>query len=56
MIPVPEGFSENLVEFTRNEFDLTYDEVRTIVKYNQVCLPNDVCFDLDDIENVCCPF
>lgn len=53
---VPNDFSENLLDYTREKFQLDYDDVHTLVKNSQVCFPNGHCTDVDDIGSICCPF
>lgn len=53
---VPNDFSENLLDYTRQEFKLDYDDIHTMITEYQVCFPGGTCTDVGDIGQVCCPF
>lgn len=55
-IEVPQQFSENLLDYTRSEYKLDYDDVHTLVLNSQVCFPGEVCLEVGDIGGSCCPF
>lgn len=45
-IEVPDQFSENLLDYTLEEFKLAYDDVHVLVLYNEVCFPGEACTDV----------
>lgn len=53
---MPQQFSENLLDYTRTEFKLEYDDVHTLVLNSQVCFPGEECTEVGDIGGSCCPF
>ena len=53
----PPNFSNNLLRWTKNTFELENNEVEKIIhSYGRVCIPSKGCYDPDGIGEHCCIF
>ncbi|XP_063229960.1 uncharacterized protein LOC134535051 [Bacillus rossius redtenbacheri] len=53
---LPTDFPNRLYELVTTQYDLTYKQVRTLVRSGQVCNANGVCLYPKDVGSSCCPF
>jgi hypothetical protein len=54
--PEPEGFSDNLVDWIKDEFALHQLDIHRLIRYGKYCYTSRYCIDMNDIGSLCCPF
>lgn len=52
----PHNFSQDLLEWTQEEFTMADFEVIEMITYNVVCLDNGKCIHIGDVGSQCCIF
>lgn len=52
----PENFSQDLLEWTQDEFEMEDTDVARLLTHNVVCLDNGRCIRANDVGSNCCIF
>jgi hypothetical protein len=52
----PVGFAVDLLDWAKDHFEMTDENVHDLVEQEYVCMPSKGCYDPNDIGGHCCPF